>query len=235
MKPTRSLRPLRQAGGASRLHPVSQDILTTDSTAMRMCAAGGHAVSFSTSSARCAAVPGTTASTIARRRARCRSSSGMERPSCACPVSPRATSPRGRRGLSRPDGEAADAGSRPPHGHGRGRRAHRCRRHGSRAASRSRSSATTTSTCGSGGAAARFLRAGGLDPIIHIRTACSKAMAPTSRRCRASPQRGRDCWSRSIAAPPATSRSRAARRLGLDVVVIDHHLADERLPPAWRW
>ena len=53
-----------------------------------------------------------------------------------------------------------------------------------------------------------------------------------SKRCARSPRAAPRSWSRSIAAPPASSRSREARALGVDVVVIDHHQADEALPPA---
>ena len=63
-------------------------------------------------------------------------------------------------------------------------------------------------------------------------TGCSKATARTSRRCARSPRAARRCWSPSIAAPPASSRLAKRKALGIDVVVIDHHQADEALPPA---
>ena len=165
---------------------------------------GRKSRSFSTSSARCAAVPGTTASTIGRRRARCRSSSGTGCPSMA--RARRARRRRGRRGLSRPDGEAADAGSRPPHGHGRGRRAHR-RRGDARRAGRDLRRLRRRRRDRSG--AARPLPACRRPRSDHPHPGPPVRRLWPQRRGGAEPGAARgDCWSRSIAAPPATSRSR---------------------------
>ena len=108
------------------------------------------------------------------------------------------------------------------------------RRRGRSAARRSRSSATTTSTARPSAATlARFLRHGGIDPIIHIPDRLFEGYGP---ECRGDPRArrraARRCWSPSIAAPPATSRWRRRARLGMETIVIDHHLADETLPPA---
>ena len=136
------------------------------------------------------------------------------------------------RGLPRSDRASADARSVRADRHGRGGGAHR--RRGRCAARASRSSATTTSTARP---RRRCWRAScgtaGLEPIDpHPRPACSKATARTSRRSARSPSAARRCSSPSIAAPPAIEPLAEAARLGLDVVVIDHHLADEELPPA---
>ena len=79
---------------------------------------------------------------------------------------------------------------------------------------------------------ARFLRHGGIDPLIHIPDRIFEGYGPNLEAVRALAERGArllvtvDCGTTSIA-PLAE-----ARRLGLDVIVIDHHLADESLPPA---
>ena len=79
---------------------------------------------------------------------------------------------------------------------------------------------------------ARFLRAGGLDPIIHIPDRLFEGYGPNVEAVQSLAQRG----ARLLVAVDCGTTSHepleAARRLGLDVVVIDHHLADERLPPA---
>jgi single-stranded-DNA-specific exonuclease len=79
---------------------------------------------------------------------------------------------------------------------------------------------------------ARFLRRGGLDPLIHIPDRLFEGYGPNIEAVRALAGRGAallvtvDCGTTS---PEPLAE---ARRLGLDVIVIDHHLADERLPPA---
>ncbi|MFL5063233.1 MAG: single-stranded-DNA-specific exonuclease RecJ [Xanthobacteraceae bacterium] len=79
---------------------------------------------------------------------------------------------------------------------------------------------------------ARFLRQCGLDPLIHIPDRLFEGYGPNVEAVRALSQRGArlvvtvDCGTTSI--EPLAE----AGRLGLDVVVVDHHLADERLPPA---
>jgi single-stranded-DNA-specific exonuclease len=79
---------------------------------------------------------------------------------------------------------------------------------------------------------ARFLRMGGVDPIVHIPDRIFEGYGPNVEAIRALAGRGAtlliavDCGTASI--EPLAE----ARRLGLDVIVIDHHQADERLPDA---
>ena len=79
---------------------------------------------------------------------------------------------------------------------------------------------------------ARFLRHGGIDPLIHIPDRLFEGYGPNVEAVRALAERGAtlivtvDCGTTSV--EPLAE----ARRLGVDVVVIDHHLADLTLPPA---
>src|SRR5271155_2826718 len=79
---------------------------------------------------------------------------------------------------------------------------------------------------------ARYLRQCGRDPIIHIPDRLFEGYGPNVEAVRALAARGAtllvcvDCGTTSI--EPLTE----AKKLGLDVVVIDHHQADEELPPA---
>ena len=79
---------------------------------------------------------------------------------------------------------------------------------------------------------ARFLRIGGSEPIVHIPDRIFEGYGPNVEAIRALAERGAkllvtvDCGTASI--EPLAE----ARRLGLDVIVIDHHQADERLPDA---
>jgi single-stranded-DNA-specific exonuclease len=79
---------------------------------------------------------------------------------------------------------------------------------------------------------ARFLRAAGLYPMIHIPDRIFEGYGPNSEAIRALAGRGAtllitvDCGTTSI--EPLAE----ARRLGMDVIVIDHHQADEHLPDA---
>jgi len=79
---------------------------------------------------------------------------------------------------------------------------------------------------------ARFLRHCGIEPIIHIPDRLFEGYGPNVEAVRALAERGAtllvcvDCGTTSIA-PLAEAKARA-----LDVVVIDHHQADEELPPA---
>ena len=79
---------------------------------------------------------------------------------------------------------------------------------------------------------ARFLRHGGLDPIIHIPDRLFEGYGPNVEAVRALAARGAtllvtvDCG--TVSYEPLTE----AKRLGMDAIVIDHHLADETLPPA---
>jgi single-stranded-DNA-specific exonuclease len=79
---------------------------------------------------------------------------------------------------------------------------------------------------------ARFLNRGGLDSIVHIPDRIFEGYGPNVEAIRALAERGAsllvtvDCGTASI--EPLAE----ARRLGLDVIVIDHHQADEHLPDA---
>jgi single-stranded-DNA-specific exonuclease len=79
---------------------------------------------------------------------------------------------------------------------------------------------------------ARFFRQGGVEPVIHIPDRIFEGYGPNLEAVRSLAQRGAtllvtvDCGTTSIAP------LEAARRLGLDVMVIDHHQADQTLPPA---
>ena len=79
---------------------------------------------------------------------------------------------------------------------------------------------------------ARFLRAAGLDPIIYIPDRIFEGYGPNVEAIRGLAERGAkllvtvDCGTVSL--EPLAE----ARALGLDVVVIDHHQADEKLPDA---
>jgi single-stranded-DNA-specific exonuclease len=79
---------------------------------------------------------------------------------------------------------------------------------------------------------ASFLRAGGLEPLLHIPDRIFEGYGPNVDAIRTLAERGAkllvtvDCGTTSL--EPLME----ARRLGLDVVVIDHHQADEQLPPA---
>ena len=78
----------------------------------------------------------------------------------------------------------------------------------------------------------RFLRQGGIEPIVHIPDRLFEGYGPNVEAVRALAARGAkllitvDCGTTSI--EPLAE----ARTLGVDVVVIDHHQADETLPPA---
>jgi single-stranded-DNA-specific exonuclease len=79
---------------------------------------------------------------------------------------------------------------------------------------------------------ARFLRFGGVEPIIHIPDRLFEGYGPNVEAVRALAARGAtllvtvDCGTTSV--EPLSE----AKVLGMDVVVIDHHQADEALPPA---
>src|SRR5919201_6788460 len=79
---------------------------------------------------------------------------------------------------------------------------------------------------------ARFLRHCGLEPLIYIPDRIFEGYGPNLEAVRTLAGRGArllvtvDCGTTSMV--PLEE----ARRLGLDVVVVDHHLADEALPPA---
>jgi single-stranded-DNA-specific exonuclease len=78
----------------------------------------------------------------------------------------------------------------------------------------------------------RFLRFAGIEPIIHIPDRLFEGYGPNVEAVRALAGQGAtllvavDCGTTSI------EPLQEARTLGVDVVVIDHHQADEALPPA---
>src|SRR5271154_2643373 len=80
---------------------------------------------------------------------------------------------------------------------------------------------------------ARFMRQCGVDPFIHIPDRLFEGYGPNVEAVRALAARGAtllvcvDCGTTSI--EPLAE----AKKLGLDVVVVDHHQADEALPPAF--
>jgi single-stranded-DNA-specific exonuclease len=79
---------------------------------------------------------------------------------------------------------------------------------------------------------ARFLRLGGVEPIVYIPDRIFEGYGPNVEAIRALAERGArllitvDCGTASL--EPLAE----AKKLGLDVIVIDHHQADERLPDA---
>jgi single-stranded-DNA-specific exonuclease len=79
---------------------------------------------------------------------------------------------------------------------------------------------------------ARFLRFGGIEPLIHIPDRLFEGYGPNVEAVRALAARGAallvtvDCGTTSVE-PLAV-----ARKSGVDVIIIDHHRADEALPPA---
>jgi single-stranded-DNA-specific exonuclease len=79
---------------------------------------------------------------------------------------------------------------------------------------------------------ARFLRHCGLDPVIHIPDRLFEGYGPNVEAVRVLAAKGAkvlitvDCGTGSF--EPLAE----AQRLGLETIVIDHHLADETLPPA---
>jgi len=79
---------------------------------------------------------------------------------------------------------------------------------------------------------ARYLRQCGIDPMIHIPDRLFEGYGPNVEAVRALAARGAtllvcvDCGTTSI------EPLEEAKKLGVDVVVVDHHQADEVLPPA---
>jgi len=79
---------------------------------------------------------------------------------------------------------------------------------------------------------ARYLRQCGIEPLIHIPDRLFEGYGPNIEAVRALAERGAkllvcvDCGTTSI------EPLQEAKKLGLDTVIIDHHQADEALPPA---
>jgi single-stranded-DNA-specific exonuclease len=79
---------------------------------------------------------------------------------------------------------------------------------------------------------ARFLRYGGLDPIIHIPDRLFEGYGPNSEAIRTLAAAGATVLVTVDCGTTSHEPLAEAQRLGLTTIVVDHHLADETLPPA---
>src|SRR6202451_4250095 len=79
---------------------------------------------------------------------------------------------------------------------------------------------------------ARFLRQGGVEPVIHIPDRLFEGYGPDVEAARALAARGATLLVTGDGGPPRLEPWSEAKALGMDVVVVDHHQADEALPPA---
>src|ERR1700751_3758838 len=79
---------------------------------------------------------------------------------------------------------------------------------------------------------ARFLRHGGIEPIVHIPDRLFEGYGPNVEAVRALAARGATLLVTVDCGTTSTEPLTEAKALGMDVVVIDHHQADEVLPPA---
>ncbi len=79
---------------------------------------------------------------------------------------------------------------------------------------------------------ARFLRHGGLNPLIHIPDRIFEGYGPNVDAVRALAGQGATLLVTVDCGTSSDEPLAEAKRLGLDVIVIDHHLAGEVLPPA---
>jgi single-stranded-DNA-specific exonuclease len=79
---------------------------------------------------------------------------------------------------------------------------------------------------------ARFLRHGGLSPLIHIPDRIFEGYGPNVEAIRGLAARGATLLVTVDCGTTSHEPLAEARKLGLDVVVIDHHQADELLPSA---
>src|SRR5882672_12062574 len=79
---------------------------------------------------------------------------------------------------------------------------------------------------------ARFLRHSGAEPMIHIPDRIFEGYGPNVGAIRALAERGAKLLITVDCGTTSHEPLAEARRLGLDVIVIDHHQADERLPDA---
>ncbi len=77
---------------------------------------------------------------------------------------------------------------------------------------------------------ARFLRLCGLDPIVHIPDRIFEGYGPNADAIRSLAERDATLLVTVDCGTTSREPLAEARRLGLDVVVIDHHQADEELP-----
>lgn len=78
----------------------------------------------------------------------------------------------------------------------------------------------------------RFLRACGLDPIVHIPDRIFEGYGPNVDAIRSFAERGVKLLVTVDCGTTSHEPLLEARKLGLDVVVLDHHQADVELPPA---
>ncbi|HVY56290.1 MAG TPA: single-stranded-DNA-specific exonuclease RecJ [Xanthobacteraceae bacterium] len=79
---------------------------------------------------------------------------------------------------------------------------------------------------------ARFLRFAGSEPLVHIPDRIFEGYGPNSEAIRSLAARGARLLVTVDCGTTSHEPLAEAARLGLDVVVIDHHQADEQLPPA---
>ena len=79
---------------------------------------------------------------------------------------------------------------------------------------------------------ARYLRHCGLDPIVHIPDRIFEGYGPNVDAIRSFAERGVKLLVTVDCGTTSHETLAEAKKLGLDVVVIDHHQADEELPPA---
>jgi single-stranded-DNA-specific exonuclease len=79
---------------------------------------------------------------------------------------------------------------------------------------------------------ARYLRHCGLDPIVHIPDRIFEGYGPNVDAIRAFAERGVKLLVTVDCGTTSNVTLVESRKLGLDVVVLDHHQADEELPPA---
>ncbi len=78
----------------------------------------------------------------------------------------------------------------------------------------------------------RFLRHCGVEPIVYIPDRLFEGYGPNIDAVRGLAERGAELLITVDCGTTSHEPLAEARKLGLDVVVIDHHLADERLPDA---
>jgi single-stranded-DNA-specific exonuclease len=78
----------------------------------------------------------------------------------------------------------------------------------------------------------RYLRRCGLEPLIHIPDRLFEGYGPNTEAVRSLAGQGASLLVAVDCGTASHEPLEEARRLGLDVIVIDHHLADERLPAA---
>ncbi len=79
---------------------------------------------------------------------------------------------------------------------------------------------------------ARYLRQCGIEPIIHIPDRLFEGYGPNVEAVRALAQRGATLLVCVDCGTTSSEPLAEAKKLGFDTVVIDHHQADEELPPA---